>query len=344
VTWGIYGATGFSGRLITAEALARGQRPVLLGRSVGALRQIAKSTGLRFEVVGDPVALATVVAGIDLVVNAAGPFDQTVRPVVGACIEGGSSYLDISNELDSVQFVLGQHERFTSSGGIAVPAVGFGTVATEAVALRVATALPSAAAIEVALLADNAGGGKGTSASVLAVLAHGGARVVGGSLVRAPLGRGIARVRTPVGRRSLVAIPTGDLATVRAATGVDSITAAAAFAVPAWLLAAGLPGVSALARSGLLPARAARGAKSREYHSYTWARATDAAGRTATAWLATGEGYAFTASSVVSAVEVVLAGAKPGAYSSGAAFGADFALRVPGTTIDALDKHGSVIS
>jgi saccharopine dehydrogenase (NAD+, L-lysine-forming) len=344
VTWGIYGATGFTGRLITTEALARGQRPVLLGRSGGALRQIALATGLRFEVVADPAALATATGALDLVVNAAGPFERTVRPLLAACIEGRTSYLDISNELETVEFVLGQHARFVRSGVIAVPAVGFGTVATEAVALRAHMALPSAVAIEVALLADNAGGGAGTSASVLAVLAAGGARVVDGGIVRSPLGRGITRVRTPVGDRSLVPIATGDLVSVRAATGVDSVAASVAFAVPAWPLTVSLPAVSAIARSGLLPSRAGKAAKSRAYRSYTWARATDAAGQTATAWLATGEGYAFTASSIVSAVELALTGMKPGAYSSGQAFGADFALRVPGTTIHSLDAHGDIIS
>jgi hypothetical protein len=59
--------------------------------------------------------------------------------------------------------------------------------------------------------------------------------------------------------------------------------------------------------------------------------ARDADGREVTAWLETGEGYAFTAHSAVRAVEAVLADPVPGAHSPGALLGADFPLDIPGT-------------
>ena len=49
-----------------------------------------------------------------------------------------------------------------------------------------------------------------------------------------------------------------------------------------------------------------------------------------TAWLETGEGYAFTAESAVRAVEAVLAAPVPGAHSPGRLLGADAVLDVPG--------------
>ncbi|MCU1552378.1 MAG: hypothetical protein JWR36_2938 [Glaciihabitans sp.] len=344
--WGIYGATGYTGRLIAAEALARGHRPVLLGRSAGSLRQIADATGLEFRLVADAASadFASTLGDLDLLVNAAGPFDQTVGPTLGACIASTTAYLDISNELATVLDVLDADGRCREAGTSATPGVGYGTVASEAVAARAHAACPDAVSIEVALLADNAGGGAGTAASVFAVLADGGVRLVDGEIVRSRLGRGIRRVRLPIGRRSLVAVATGDLAAVQRTTGVRNVTASVAIAAPATLLAAVLPAVSATARTGWLKGSAKRTPRLREYRSYAWARATNGEGGSTSAWLATGEGYAFTASSVVSAVEATLAAPRVGAFSSGAAFGPDFALRVPGTTIDLLDDVGARVA
>lgn len=335
MTWGIYGATGYTGRLIAAEAVRRGHRPVLLGRSEATLRPLALEHNLTFAVA---TSLGEALADLDAVVNAAGPFDQTMPPLIEACLGTHTSYLDISNELATVQFVLDQDARFAAAGISAVPAVGFGTVASETAAGRAVAAVRSAETVEVALLADNSGGGVGTAASTYAVLAEGGARISAGGLVRERLGSGIRSVRLPVGRRSLVAVALGDLAAVRATTGVSNVTASVAFGVPAFLLSLALRPVAEFVRSGRMKPSARKAAKPHEFRSYTWARATGADGRTATAWLTTGEGYAFTASSTVNAVEAVIAGITPGAHSSGQAFGADFALRVPGTRVELIGE------
>ncbi len=82
--WMIYGAYGFSGALITREAVARGHRPLLAGRNRAKLTALADEMGLDFRVleVDDESALAAVVAEFDLVLNAAGPFTSTGRPMI----------------------------------------------------------------------------------------------------------------------------------------------------------------------------------------------------------------------------------------------------------------------
>jgi short subunit dehydrogenase-like uncharacterized protein len=67
------------------------------------------------------------------------------------------------------------------------------------------------------------------------------------------------------------------------------------------------------------------------YLSFGWARATGPDGTTE-AWLQTGESYAFTAAASIRAVEEALARSLSGAFSPAAAFGADFALTIPGTS------------
>ena len=44
--WMIYGANGYTGQLMVEEALKRGLRPVLAGRSRDSIEPIAKKYGL----------------------------------------------------------------------------------------------------------------------------------------------------------------------------------------------------------------------------------------------------------------------------------------------------------
>jgi short subunit dehydrogenase-like uncharacterized protein len=343
MTWAIYGAAGYTGGLIAAEAVARGERPVLLGRTESRLRQLAESLGLPFSVVTEET-LTQSFTPIDLVVNAAGPFVDTLEPVLTACIASGTHYLDISNEFESVQQLFRQGARVRAVGITAVPSVGFGTVVTDAVAQHAVASLADPVAVEVAAFPDNASGGPATSASIMEVLGSGGVRIVDGQVQRAPLGRGIRRIATPIGARSIVPIATGDLVTVRQTTGMRTVSASFGFAVPAPLLTTGLPMVGFAARARLLRGLPeVRRRTGHVYRSYAWARATDADGSTASSWLTAGEGFAFTATSTVNAVLGVLGRPLADVATVAAVLGADFALRVPGTRIDALDERGRLV-
>jgi short subunit dehydrogenase-like uncharacterized protein len=388
MSWGIYGASGLTGSLIVEEARARGHRPTLIGRSEATLRPIAERWNLPWRVAaaipsrpesrGERTALDAAIADLAVVVNVAAPFPLTVPPLLDACVRRGVSYLDLSNEFETVAHAYSLHDEAREAGIMVVPGVGFGTVAGNAVLRRVSESLPGAAVLEVALLADNARGGRATRDSVLAVLASGAAWHRSGSTRHARLGVGVRRIATPVGTRSVVPIATGDLAAAVRTTAVDLseersvgiaatrvISASVALAAPAPLLRLVLPVLGATLRTGVpqwivrrtdaaarslagqLPARAGSGPTPPTAHdtvprirsSHAWARATRRDGRTATAWLDTGEGYAFSASAAVSAVERVLAGIKPGAWTPSQAFGGDFVLSVPGTRLRLLDGN-----
>jgi short subunit dehydrogenase-like uncharacterized protein len=65
--------------------------------------------------------------------------------------------------------------------------------------------------------------------------------------------------------------------------------------------------------------------------SLLWARAEDAEGRRAEAWMETAEGYRFTALAAVTCVERTLAGRPQGALTPAGAFGPELALAIQGT-------------
>ena len=52
MTWLLYGANGYTGTLVARLAVARGERPVLAGRSAGKVAALADELGLEHRVFG----------------------------------------------------------------------------------------------------------------------------------------------------------------------------------------------------------------------------------------------------------------------------------------------------
>src|SRR5947209_2367300 len=99
-TFLIYGAYGYTGSLVAREAARRGLRPVLAGR--GAEKVAALAAELRLEhrafALDSPAAVAAGIGGVRAVLNCAGPFSRTARPLTDACLASGTHYLDITGE------------------------------------------------------------------------------------------------------------------------------------------------------------------------------------------------------------------------------------------------------
>src|SRR4051812_1018587 len=98
--WVLYGATGYTGKLLVEEAVQRGHKPALAGRSAGKVAEVAGRHGLEAHglKLADTEKLRKLLRGRALVLNAAGPFIETSAPMVEACIAEGVSYLDITGE------------------------------------------------------------------------------------------------------------------------------------------------------------------------------------------------------------------------------------------------------
>jgi short subunit dehydrogenase-like uncharacterized protein len=106
----LYGATGYSGRLIAAEAKRRklGKhdatdcRMILAARDAPALQDVAATNGMDYRVFGldDTSEIVRRLAGVDVVLNAAGPFAFTAERLAGAAIRARCHYLDINGEID----------------------------------------------------------------------------------------------------------------------------------------------------------------------------------------------------------------------------------------------------
>ena len=156
--WMIYGANGYTGKLVVEEAVRRGLRPVLAGRSAQALQALAAPHGLPVRAFGldDAQALRTGLNGIGLVLHCAGPFSSTCAPMLEACLDVGAHYLDITGEIDVFAHCHAQDARAQQKGIVVIPGSGFDVVPTDCMAAQLKQLLPSATEL---VLAFEAGGG-----------------------------------------------------------------------------------------------------------------------------------------------------------------------------------------
>ena len=106
----LYGATGYSGRLIAAEAQRRMRAGwpldiVLGGRDRVALAEMSERLKLPHVVfaLDDRRTVETVLGRYGVVLNAAGPFARTAPLLAKAAITAGCHYVDINGEVDVYQ-------------------------------------------------------------------------------------------------------------------------------------------------------------------------------------------------------------------------------------------------
>jgi short subunit dehydrogenase-like uncharacterized protein len=99
---GVYGATGYTGRFVTAELIGRGHQVALGGRDEAGLAQLAATLTTDCEVhparIDDAEALRRLAKRCAAVINCAGPFSRYGQPVAEAAIAAGAHYLDHTSE------------------------------------------------------------------------------------------------------------------------------------------------------------------------------------------------------------------------------------------------------
>jgi short subunit dehydrogenase-like uncharacterized protein len=242
-------------------------------------------------------------AGADLVLNTVGPFSRHAGPVVDACVEVGVPYVDLANELPAVRELLQRDAEARRRGVVLVTGAGFGVVATETLALRLAQRNgEQLAEIQLAAAPAVASSSAGVRATVAEALSGGSARYADGRLVAVPFGEGVRTVAFPDRPRQVVPVPVGDLVAAQRATGAPNVVV-----------------------YGDTAAHSAPPTDAAHLRSYAWATATTASGQCLAARLTFGEGLQASADIAVEVAERVLSGAAPGAWTPGHLFGPDLA-------------------
>ena len=343
--WMIYGANGYTGKLMAEEAVRRGLTPILAGRNADALAPLAQKLDLplRAFALDDPQALRAGLKGIGLVEHCAGPFSATCAPMLEACLANGTHYLDITGEIDVFAHCHAQHERAKKAGIVVMPGSGFDVVPTDCLAAMLKRELPTATSL---VLAFDAGGGPspGTAKTGVEGLGKGGRARIDGELVKVPLAWKTRTFERDGEQRFAMTIPWGDVYTSFVSTGIGNVevymgvppSSAKNLRRIRWLgpLLGSSP-VQALLKKQV--AKKVRGPsdKARANSGSTiWGEVRDAAGKEVRGQLRTPNGYALTVTAGLGITERLLTGDKPagGYYTPSMLMGADYVLSLPGVS------------
>jgi short subunit dehydrogenase-like uncharacterized protein len=159
----LFGATGFTGGL-TAEYLARhaspGTRWALAGRNrekLEALRgRLATDNPACAELpllhadVGDPASLGEIAAAARVVITTVGPYIRYGEPLVAACAEAGTDYVDLTGEPEFVDLMyVRYHTRAVETGARIVHSCGFDSIPHDLGAYFTVTQLPEGVPIRL---------------------------------------------------------------------------------------------------------------------------------------------------------------------------------------------------
>ena len=159
----LFGATGFTGEL-TAAHLARNAsattRWAIAGRDpakLGALRERLAAIdpaggppGLMCVDADDASALRELAAATRVVASTVGPYLRHGGPLVAACAEAGTDYVDLCGEQEFVDRVyVDHHERAVRSGARLVHACGFDSIPYDLGVLYAVNLLPRDVALRV---------------------------------------------------------------------------------------------------------------------------------------------------------------------------------------------------
>jgi short subunit dehydrogenase-like uncharacterized protein len=222
--WLLYGVNGYTGRLLAERAVAAGARPVVAGRRAEAVRPIAERLGLSWAALSleDPEALAGALEGIALVMHCAGPFSQTSRPMVDACLRAKVHYLDITGEISVFEEIFARDAEAKARGVALLPGVGCDVVPSDCLAALLHQRLPEASSLELAIH-PHGRASPGTTKTAIEGLGKGfGAVRRGGRIVSA--GHLTRLVPFPRGERRGLSVSWGDVSTAYHSTGIPDIT------------------------------------------------------------------------------------------------------------------------
>lgn len=160
----VFGATGFTGGM-TAEYLARNAPPKLRWAIAGRSQAKLDAVKARLSVLNprcsdlptlqasldDPDSLQRMAAKTRVLVTTVGPFIDYGEPVVRACVEQGTDYIDSTGEPHFMSLLLGRYSAAAAARGVRlVPSCGFDSIPADLGALYTVLQLPSDQPIELA--------------------------------------------------------------------------------------------------------------------------------------------------------------------------------------------------
>lgn len=341
----VYGAYGYTGKLIARLAAQKNIPLVLAGRNAERTMELAHETGHEARTFGldDGPALVNHLRGFGCILHCAGPFEHTYRKVSDACLEAGTHYLDITGEISVFEGLAARDAEARARGVMLLPGAGFDVVPSDCLAAHLHRRLPSATQLRLAFRGLGGGVSHGTALTMVENLERGGYVRRGGVLEQVPTAYGVRTIRFPRGEQTCMTIPWGDVSTAFHSTGIPDIEVYTGVPsnAPTFMRLSrpmtpllGTRPMQALLKKWVDSRPAGPSDENRQRSSSElWGEAIDASGRRVESTLVTPEGYTLTAmTSLDLAVRVASGEVKPGFATPSKAFGADYILGFEGVS------------
>ncbi len=339
----LYGANGYTGKLIIETLMAKGIKPLIAGRNEMGVRMIAEDLHLNYEAfdLSDKQKLEAVLQRCKVVIHAAGPFIHTYNAMLEACLKTQTHYLDITGEYQVFEGCAARDAEAKSANIMVMPGVGFDVVPSDCLANYLKAQMPDAVQLQLAFAGSKSGFSRGTGKTMVEGLGEGGKIRKDGVLTEVPAAYKTREINFGAFSTIAATIPWGDISTAFRSTGIQNIEVYMG-ATPMlvkqmkrsnylrWLFRFAF--VKAFLKSQIDKRKPGPSEKQREEgRSFFWGRVENASGKSTEARLQTPEGYKLTALTAALIAEKVMAdNFKPGYQTPAMAYGKDLILEVDG--------------
>lgn len=348
-TFLLYGANGYTGKLIARLASEYGLKPILAGRRTEALEPLAKALNTTFVVVdlADTAKLESVLQEFPVVLHAAGPFNKTARQMIEACLKTNTHYMDITGEIGVFEMAKTYRDAAVKAGIMLMPGAGFDVVPTDCIALFLKNKLPDATSLKLAFASPGGSLSHGTALTMAESMGEKSAVRKDGKIVAVPLGHKGMWVDFGLTKLFVMTIPWGDISTAYTSTGIPDIETYTGASPKTfkqlkyqflynWLLRTPFMRKRAIKKINHKPAGPSD-EKRATGKSLVWGEVKNEAGQTARARLTGPDGYTLTAhTSLIIAKKILEGNYKPGYQTPAGCYGADLVLEVPGVNREVL--------
>jgi short subunit dehydrogenase-like uncharacterized protein len=203
----VYGATGYTGRLVVTELADADADFVISGRSRKKLDDLREELNLDIPAqaasVDDPESLRTLLADCSVVIDCAGPFVRLGEPVLRAAVETSTHYLDTTGEQPYIKMAFERYGPGAADAEVAViPAMGFDYAPGDMLASLTASGMGEVDEVALAYAWRDFTPTHGTARSALEILSRPGVEWRN------------MEWRSPSGRQRMLRYPAGEQITV----------------------------------------------------------------------------------------------------------------------------------
>lgn len=221
----IYGAYGYSAKLILENLAKKEIKPILAGRDEYKLRKVANQFDCEYIVfdLGNKDEIKQNLENYHTLLNCAGPFKFTAGKFLEACLETNTNYLDITGEILVLETAWKFNDQAKNRGITILPAVGFDVIPTDCLASKLKEKMPDAVSLKLGFEGKDAKMSRGTNLTTLEMIDEESKIRRDGKIIPVPIGELTYEIKNDKMDFQGIAIPWGDVSSAFYSTGIPNI-------------------------------------------------------------------------------------------------------------------------